>query len=154
MRTVNLRRLLVAGAAVLVLAAASEGGRAAALAAGEGFIQVPGGPVWYRVFGSGSNTPLLMLHGGPGGSSCNFEPLATLVSAHRPVVVYDQLGGGRSGRPMDRNLWTLERSLEEVAAVRHSLGLGAIHLMGSSWGAALAADYAIKTDSRGLRSLI
>jgi proline iminopeptidase len=146
-------RAVIPGFLLLALCAAGGSG-AAPLTPGEGFVQVPGGPVWYRVFGSGPGTPLLMLHGGPGGRSCSFEPLATLVGAHRPVVVYDQLGGGRSGRPMDRGLWTLERSLQEVEAVRSSLGLSTIHLLGASWGASLAADYALTTKSRGLRSLI
>jgi proline iminopeptidase len=41
-----------------------------ALSAGQGFVAVPGGKVWYRVMGSGPATPLVMLHGGPGGQSC------------------------------------------------------------------------------------
>src|SRR5580658_6942271 len=59
---------------------------AAGLAPGEGFVQVPGGPVWYRVYGSGMATPLMIVHGGPGMSSCIFDPLAALVSQYRPVV--------------------------------------------------------------------
>jgi proline iminopeptidase len=34
---------------------------------GQGFVDVPGGPVWYRVAGDGPGIPLLVLHGGPGG---------------------------------------------------------------------------------------
>jgi hypothetical protein len=49
-------------------------GRASSLlSAREGFIQVEGGPVWYRIFGNGNATPLLLVHGGPGGRSCTFE---------------------------------------------------------------------------------
>ena len=40
------------------------------LPAKEGFVNVPGGPVWYRITGSGSWGPLGVLHGGPGGTSC------------------------------------------------------------------------------------
>ncbi len=32
----------------------------------EGFINVAGGKVWYRIDGNGDKTPLLLLHGGPG----------------------------------------------------------------------------------------
>ena len=35
---------------------------------GEGFVVVPGGPVWYHVAGVGPGVPLLALHGGPGGT--------------------------------------------------------------------------------------
>lgn len=127
---------------------------ATGLAPHEGFVQVPGGPVWYRVFGSGTATPLLIVHGGPGESSCIFDPLATLVSRYRPVVVYDQLGGGRSGRPLDSSLWNAERSVRELAAIRKALGLRKVHLMGHSWGGAIVADYVITTRPEGVESVV
>jgi proline iminopeptidase len=37
----------------------------------QGFIDVPGGPVWYKISGVGKGLPLLTLHGGPGSTSCN-----------------------------------------------------------------------------------
>ena len=126
----------------------------AALEPQEGFVQVPGGPVWYRVFGSGSATPLLIVHGGPGMSSCIFDPLATLVSRDRPVIVYDQLGSGRSGRPTDASLWNAERSVAELAAVRKALGLRKVHLMGHSWGGAVVADYIISLKPAGVESVL
>lgn len=119
----------------------------------EGFLEVPGGPVWYRVSGQGRGTPLLVLHGGPGGTSCGFGALAPL-GATRPVVIYDQLGSGRSGRPADRSLWTVEHFVEELHALRKRLGLKRMHLMGHSWGGSLAAAYALSKGTRGIESLI
>ncbi|HEX9852170.1 MAG TPA: hypothetical protein VGA68_04115, partial [Woeseiaceae bacterium] len=87
----------------------------------DGFIQVPGGPVWYRITGNGTAVPLLVLHGGPGGTSCKFANLDPM-SVDRPVVRYDQLGSGRSGRPDDPRLWTLERFVSELDVVRNELG--------------------------------
>jgi len=120
----------------------------------EGFITVDGGPVWYRIFGTGSGTPLLIVHGGPGGSSCSYEPLATMIGRNRPVIVYDQLGSGRSGRPMDPAHWNLDRFIRELAQVRAALGLTRVHLMGHSWGGALVAAYATKGKPEGLASLV
>ena len=54
--------------------------------------------------------PLLILHGGPGAASYYVEPLAERLAAHRPTIVYDQLGCGRSDKPDDPSLWTLDRS--------------------------------------------
>jgi len=34
------------------------------------------------------------------------------------VIFYDQLGCGDSDRPEDPSLWTLERFVDELAAVR------------------------------------
>ncbi len=98
--------------------------------ADEGYIEVPGGKVWYRAVGpetpAGEQTsaiPLLCLHGGPGFTHYYLEPLEALAE-HRPVIFYDQLGCGRSDRPDDVTLWTVDRFVEELAQVRAALGLG------------------------------
>jgi proline iminopeptidase len=106
----------------------------------EGKVQVPGGNVWYRVTGTGSGTPLLLLHGGPGGGHDYFEPLQDL-GDERPIVFYDQLGCGKSDIPDDLSLYDIGRFAEEVGAVREALGLGLIHLLGQSWGGWLAIEY-------------
>ena len=64
--------------------------RAEIIQPGQGFIDVPGGPVWYRVSGDGAGIPLIVLHGGPGGTSCGLSLL-------------EELGGERDrDRPSDR----------------------------------------------------
>ncbi|MGH2651639.1 MAG: alpha/beta fold hydrolase, partial [Actinomycetota bacterium] len=98
----------------------------------EGTIPVPGGTVWYGTIGDGG-IPLLCLHGGPGMSHDYLDTLADLAD-RRMVVFYDQLGCGQSERPDDPSLWTIERSVAEVAAVREALGLERMHLFGNSWG--------------------
>lgn len=142
---------LIATAIVALLAAA--GCARPALTPGDGFVAVPGGRVWYRIYGSGDRTPLVMLHGGPGGRSCGFSLLADL-AADRPVVIYDQLGSGRSERPADPTLWTTERFVSELAAVREALGLRRIHLLGHSWGGALATEYLLTRQPAGVESVI
>ena len=122
----------------------------------EGFINVPGGRVWYRSVGPGSDggntTPLLCLHGGPGFTHYYLEPLEALADRRR-VIFYDQLGCGRSDRPDDPSLWTVDRFVEELAQVRAALGLDRLHLFGSSWGGMLAMQYTL--DRRpDLRSLV
>jgi proline iminopeptidase len=126
--------------------------RAVPLSPGEGFINVSGGRVWYRVVGSGPGTPLLLLHGGPGVPSVYLKPLEAL-GDEWPVVFYDQLGSGQSDRPNDISLWTIERFVEEVDQVREALGLDQIHLYGHSWGSMLAASYVLTRPS-GVLSLV
>jgi len=120
---------------------------------GQGFIDVPGGPVWYKVVGSGPGIPLLALHGGPGGTSCRLSLLEPL-SDQRPIVRYDQLGTGRSGRPDDLSLWTVDHFVKELHVLRQKLGLEQIHLLGHSWGASLAAAYVIEKGTDGIASVI
>ena len=109
----------------------------------EGTIVVPGGEVWYQTVGDRADgIPLLCLHGGPGMAHDYINTLADLAD-ERMVVFYDQLGCGRSERPEDPSLWTMERSVTEVAAVREALGLERMHLFGNSWGGWLAAQYTL-----------
>jgi proline iminopeptidase len=118
----------------------------------EGFIDVQGGKVWYRVVGSGSGTPLLVLHGGPGIPSPYLSRLSALAD-ERPVVFYDQLGCGKSEKPTDKSLWATERFVQELATVREKLGLTQIHLLGHSWGTMLGTDYML-TKPSGVHSVI
>jgi proline iminopeptidase len=104
-------------------------------------LDVPGGKVWYQVTGEGG-IPLLCLHGGPGMSHDYINTLGDLAD-RRTVIFYDQLGCGRSERPDDPSLWSLQRSVSEVAAVREALGLERFHLFGNSWGGWLALQYVL-----------
>ncbi|WP_440950222.1 proline iminopeptidase-family hydrolase [Methanosphaerula subterraneus] len=120
----------------------------------EGFIQTRDGKVWYRIAGAGSaGIPLLVLHGGPGFPHDYQEPLEALAD-ERPVIFYDQLGCGRSDRPDDPSLWTLERYVDEVAAVREGLGLKTVHLLGQSWGTMLAVAYLSREGTAGVVSTV
>jgi proline iminopeptidase len=145
-----MRRIRLAG---LLLALCSIGISRAEPPPGQGFIDVPGGPVWYHVAGNGPGIPLMVLHGGPGGTVCGYSRLDVLGN-ERPIVRYDQLGTGRSGRPDNPSLWTVERFVEELHVVRQELGLEQMHLLGHSWGGALAAAYVLEKGTEGIASVI
>jgi proline-specific peptidase len=124
----------------------------------EGFLPFREFRVWYRIVGEPDQPtpgefPLLVLHGGPGGSHNGLEPLEALAQSGGPVVFYDQLGGGNSDRPDDPTLWNIDLFVEEVGAVRRELGLQRVHVLGHSWGAMLALSYALRHPS-GLLSLV
>lgn len=119
----------------------------------QGFIDVPGGPVWYKISGVGKGLPLLTLHGGPGSTSCNYSLLEPL-GDQRPIIRYDQLGSGRSGRPDNLSLWTVDRFIEALSIIRQELQLERFHLLGHSWGAALAGAYLLKKGTSGVASVI
>ena len=107
----------------------------------EGFVDVPGGKVWYRIEGADApGVPLVTLHGGPGSGHDYLEPLVALAD-ERPVVLYDQLGCGKSEIPDDLSLWTATRFAEELGVLRDALGLEQVHLLGHSWGGWLALEY-------------
>jgi proline iminopeptidase len=101
---------------------------------------VPGGRIWYKVSGTGLATPLILLHGGPGYSSFYLKAFEALGS-DRPVVRYDQLGGGKSDRISDTTLFTIPHFVRELDALRTHLGYQKVHLLGHSWGTILAVEY-------------
>ena len=109
----------------------------------EGFIEVTGGKVWYRIVGEGNQTPIILLHGGPGVPSYYLNPLAEL-SKDRPVIFYDQLGCGRSSQKMDTSLMTIESFVKQLEELRATLGIKEFYLYGSSWGTMLGVDYYLK----------
>jgi proline iminopeptidase len=118
----------------------------------EGFIEVEGGKIWYRIDGDSDKTPLLLLHGGPGSSSFYLEPLKEL-SEDRPVIFIDQLGCGRSTRITDTTLMTVEKNVEQLEQVRKALKLDRYYLYGHSWGTMLGIDYYLKYPN-GIQALI
>ena len=104
-------------------------------------VEVTGGSVWSARMGPREGIPVLLLHGGPGAACDYMLPLAERLAEHRDVVVYDQLGCGRSDRPDNPSLWTVERAVEELDQVWAALGLDRCHLLGQSWGGWLAIEY-------------
>ena len=118
----------------------------------EGYVDVPGGKIWYEIVGSRGGPPLITLHGGPGSSHFSLEPLRVL-GDDRPVVFYDQLGCGNSDRPDDLSLWTMDRFVQELHILREALGFYRCHILGHSWGTMLGMDYYL-THPNGIASLI
>ncbi|MCM3570117.1 proline iminopeptidase-family hydrolase [Neobacillus mesonae] len=121
----------------------------------EGFVEVTGGKVWYEKFDNdGGSTPLIVLHGGPGSSCYSLQGLKEL-ARDRPVILYDQLGCGRSDRPSDTSLWHIERFVEELGQIRQALALDEVHILGHSWGTTLAAAYCLtEPKPAGVKSVI
>jgi len=110
----------------------------------QGHVKVLGFKLYYRSFGRPDKGTVLGLHGGPGGTHDYLLPLADLVQFGYRIVLYDQIGCGRSEQPENSKYYTQSRAVDEVEAVRKSLRLGRVHLFGSSYGGALALDVALK----------
>lgn len=137
------RALLMTGATMTVATLASHANEAPR----EGFSESAHGRVWWKVMGSGSRTPLLVLHGGPGAGHDYLEPLAELAD-QRPVVFYDQLGCGRSDKPDTPELWNIDYFVSEIDMIRAELGLDRVILYGHSWGGWLAQEYLAQRGDR------
>ena len=113
---------------------------AAALPAGEAMLPVADGKIWYKKSGGGAGLPLILVHGGPGFNSYYLKPLEVL-GDQRPIVRYDQLGGGKSGAFTDTSKFTIAHFVAELDSLRVSLGYDKVNLLGHSWGTILVYEY-------------
>ena len=109
------------------------------------------GETSYRVLGDldpgADQVPVVLLHGGPGAPSDYLDPAADLIrESGRTVVLYDQLGCGRSTHLRDApdEFWTVELFTRELILLLDHLGISARYsLLGQSWGGMLAMEHAI-----------
>jgi proline iminopeptidase len=108
----------------------------------EGFIDAHGVMIYYKALGRGE--PLLIVHGGPGASHDYFLPYLLPLARHQRLIFIDERGSGRSQKLEDPSGYTVGNMVEDVEAVRQSLNLGKISLLGHSYGGALAQAYALK----------
>lgn len=118
----------------------------------EGFLIVRGGKIWYQVSGNEDKTPIVLLHGGPGYPSYYLKPLLELAD-ERPVIIFDQLGCGRSDRITDTTLMTVENYVEQLHQLIAALNIKEFYLYGHSWGTMLGMDYYLKHPD-GIKGLI
>ncbi|MEM9243386.1 MAG: proline iminopeptidase-family hydrolase [Pseudomonadota bacterium] len=120
----------------------------------EGFIHVSGGRIFYVTFGDINSTaaPLIVVHGGPGFSHDTLEITAPL-ARDRFLILYDQLGCGRSDRPTDKTLWSLRRYASELDAIVSYFHLDRYHLLGHSFGGSVVLEHSL-THPQGLMSII
>lgn len=106
----------------------------------EGYVIYANRRIWYRIIGEGDKTPIILLHGGPGGTCYYLYPLAEL-SKERPVIFYDQFGSGRSYHDIDTSEMKVENFVEQLRELVNALGLKKFYLYGHSWGTMLGLEY-------------
>lgn len=120
----------------------------------EGYARVMGHWLFYRSFGeSGKRGTILAVHGGPGAGQDGMTRIAQFSEKGFRVVMYDQLGAGRSEKPASELFYSMERYVDEIEGVRATMNLGKVHMYGVSFGGFLNIGYAVKY-SKNLASLM
>jgi len=100
----------------------------------------------YRVGGAAAagTPPVVFLHGGPGQGSAHFDALAgPFMERELRMIYFDQRGSGGSQRPASGD-YALSTLIEDIEALRRALGVPKLALIGHSFGAVLALEYAAK----------
>lgn len=100
-------------------------------------------------------TPLILMHGGPGGCIEKYEALTLLADRGIPCIFYDQLGCGYSRVPKGhKELWKYETYLDELENIVKYFSLKEFSLLGHSWGGMLALEYLTHRHIDGLKKVI
>ena len=94
-------------------------------------------------YGSENGTPVIYLHGGPGGGTPPDAPRLFDPETFR-LTVFDQRGCGRSTCADRLRANTTDLLIEDIEAVRRHLGIERWGVVGSSYGALLTALYSAR----------
>jgi 3-oxoadipate enol-lactonase len=105
-----------------------------------GFVDVPGGRLYYEVEGDGR--PLLLIHGGLGNLRMWDGQVPAFAERYR-VIRYDTRGYGRSET---EDVEFSNRA--DVAAVLDHLGEASAYVVGQSRGGIIALDFAVERPER------
>ena len=102
----------------------------------------------------GQGPPVIILHGGPDFDHGYLLPdLDRLADAFR-LIYYDQRGRGRSAERVSPEDVTLASDLEDIDRVSQYFRLDRPALLGHSWGAVLALEYALRYPTRVSRLIL
>lgn len=93
----------------------------------------------------GTGEPLIIIHGGPGLNHSYFLPHFLGLSDYFHLIFYDQRASGQSS---GEGIINFQAFIQDIEGIRKKLGLAKIHVLGHSWGALLALQYALQYEEQ------
>ena len=113
----------------------------------EGFLSVGDGhEIWYGQYGNKDGRPLIILNGGPGGSS-KPKYVNHLDFTKYRIVMFDQRGCGQSKFKDLLNENYTDALVDDAHRLVEHLKIPKVILVGPSWGSTLAISFAAKYGS-------
>ena len=116
-------------------------------------VSVDGGCIELRCYqphavDAADRIPLLITHGGPGGSSVGLYDALHPLADQRPTIFYDQLGSFASPADLLPEQMTLKRFATEPNCILDQLGIARAHVFGHSWGGAVMTQFCLNHPDR------
>src|SRR5262245_26889722 len=102
----------------------------------------------------GRGPPVMVLHGGPDFDIAYLLPDLDRLKDTFRLIYYDQRGRGKSANGVRAEDVSLASDIEDIDRVRGHFGLEAPALLGHSWGAVLALEYALRYPTRVSRLIL
>ncbi len=128
--------------AVLTAGAAFVPGTSEAQQARQGLVSLDDARIFYEVVGTGD--PIVVVHGGPGLDHAYLQPGMDALGTRNTMVYYDQRGTGRSSAELTASSINLDSFVQDIDALRQVLGYEQISVLGHSFGALIAIEYAAR----------
>jgi len=95
----------------------------------------------------GQGMPIVLLHGGPGGTHHCFHPHFSRAKEFAKIIYYDQRGCGVS-QYRDGDGYSVDQATDDLEGLRDVLGFSKWIVLGYSYGGTLAQNYAVKYPER------
>ena len=108
--------------------------------------------VHWHVESRGDGIPLLLLHGFT-GSSRTWDPFLPFWNGRFRTIAVDIVGHGKTDAPGDPSLYTMERTVDDLAAILDRLEVDKAAVLGYSMGGRLALSFAVLRPER-VRGLV
>jgi len=108
-------------------------------------VGIGGKPVAYHVLGHGTGTPLLVINGGPGFAHgfLHLSGVWERLAEGRRVIFFDQPGTGQSWSVGPNDSLVVPDILRSIEAIRGTIGVPRLAVLGHSWGGYVALAYAL-----------
>lgn len=90
-------------------------------------------------------TPVFLISG-LGGVRASWEKQLDAFSAHRPLILHDHRGTGKSDKPA--GVYSVPNMAKDVVAIMDDLGIDRAHLVGSSTGGAIIQVMCVERPDR------
>ncbi|KII85021.1 hypothetical protein PLICRDRAFT_45127 [Plicaturopsis crispa FD-325 SS-3] len=108
--------------------------------------------LYYEISGNQNGTPVVFLHGGPGGGTDEKDRTFFNPTKYK-IILFDQRGSGKSTPTAsleENTTWDLVKDIEKL---REHLNIEKWHVFGGSWGSTLSLIYAQSHPDR-VKSLV
>jgi len=111
------------------------------------FADVDGVRVHYQEAGSASDPAVVLIHGFSSSTLVWSRVFLPMAEAGLRVIAVDLLGYGYSGKPR-KGSYTIEGQARMIVGLMDRLGIGQAHIVGSSYGGAIAATCSLDYPDR------
>ena len=135
----------------LVVAGSFGGGTVSGQLPRQGLLSLDDARLFYEVLGSGD--PIIVVHGGPGLDHSYLQPGLDVLAGSNTLIYYDQRGTGRSNAALEPDVINVDAFVADIDALRQTLGYERVDVLGHSFGARIALEYAAR-HPENLRALI